>query len=211
MKGPVELHHYIKLTVDKKLSKKETKTWFAVINRHAPNGTVTGHQMKHPENGPANIRLIHKKYLSGKHAYMVPLTRDLRDDEVEKIANVWDRVQKEGDFEIEGSFDSYYYTAQPEENPVDLEKNMDEFANQVSKKIHTKWYNEKIRDGWRFGKLDLENKMSPMMRPWDELPEEKRKVDEELPQMFLDYLEYKGYAVIKQSKLDKLASKRSKK
>jgi len=210
MDGPVELHHYIKLTVDKKLLKKEAKRWFGVVNKYAPNGTVTGHQMKHPENGPANIRLIHKKYLNRQHAYLVPLTRDLRDGEVEKIANVWDKLQKEGDFEIEGSYDSYYYDSQ-EEKPNDLEKNMDEFANQVAKKIHTKWYNEKIRDGWRYGQLDVENKMHPMMRPYDELPEEKREIDEELPQMFLDYLKHKGYSVIKKTKLDKLASKGSKK
>ena len=121
-----------------------------------------------------------------------------------------DKVQKEDDFEIEGSYDSYYYDSREEEKPKDLEKNMDEFANQVAKKIHTKWYNEKIRDGWRFGQLDVENKMHPMMRPYDELPEEKREIDEELPQMFLDYLKHKGYAVIKQTKLDKLASKGSK-
>lgn len=210
MKGPVELHHYIKLTVDKKLLKKEAKLWFRVVNKYAPNGTVTGHQMNHPENGPANIRLIHKKFLSNKHAYLIPLTRDLRDGEVEKIANVWDRVKKDGDFEIEGSFDSYYYNAQPEEEKT-KKVDMEEFSNQVAKKMHTKWYNEKIRNGWRYGKLNLESKMHPLMRPWDELPEDKRDIDEELPQMFFDYLNHEGYAVIKQSKLDKLTSKGSKK
>lgn len=46
------------------------------------------------------------------------------------------------------------------------------------------------------------------MRPWDQLPEQYRKVDYELPHLFMNMLVEQGYVVVFRDELNKWLTKK---
>jgi len=68
----------------------------------------------------------------------------------------------------------------------------------LAKSQHRQWYDEKTEQGWKYGiHFSMKNKTHPMMRPWEDLPPEYKKIDYETPNKLLNTLYNLGYTVVK--------------
>lgn len=202
METPVKIQHSIRLIVKKKLTKDGLKLWYKIVKQHAPNGTVTSTQLRNADKGLRNVSVIIKKYANGSYGYIVPLTRDLTDKEISKIAYAWTK-KFSYDFDIDAPDSS---------NDLDVDGDIEvpnevlnKFSVQVAKKMHEKWYKKMVDKGWRYSqKYSSKNKTHPLLRPWDQLPEENKDVDPSIPQLLLDLLYDQGYVVITKSDYEEL-------
>jgi len=157
-------HAYISLYVKKKLSKKDSNLWFKTVESLLPFGThsnayitvddhikLTDHYVKRTKNG---------------FKYIVPLTRDLLDDEAGIIAIAFDRKFDNENFEINFS----QTKQQIQRKHVQQISILDEIATQIAKKIHNEWLKEKTEDGWNYGPMyNPIQKKNPRLRNWDQL------------------------------------------
>lgn len=80
------------------------------------------------------------------------------------------------------------------ENSTDVktfdDDKMQNMLYELAKYMHNKSMNEKIADGWRYGAVfDLKEKTSPLIKPFDNLPEEHKKLR---PDIFAKVLEIIG-------------------
>jgi hypothetical protein len=198
------IQHFIKLVTVEKLKKQQISSWYKTVKNEAPSGIVSSWQAI-TSKGPKNLVVIVKQRFK-EWDYFIPLTRNLREDEITKIVRKWDENFQDIDFSIETSSEILGEIV-PSVAPIP-ETQIDEFSEQIAKKMHNKWWNEKTKEGWRYGiKFDQRNKTNPMMKSWDDLPKEYRKIDPDLPQMFLDWLDDAGYVVLRQADFDKLAKR----
>lgn len=157
-------HHYITLITPEKLEQSITKRWKNIVEKYLPNGVegsanilVNGHQ----KQSNFYIKKINNK-LGG---YVIPLTRDLTEDEVGLIAVAWNKAYSEGDFIIDFS--------QSEQSKVIKTALKDDILNELStaiaKKIHSKWINTKVIDGWSYGpKFSKIHHKDSKLLPWEQ-------------------------------------------
>jgi hypothetical protein len=98
--------------------------------------------------------------------YIVPLTRDLRLPEAQRIAIAWDKAYHEVDFEIDYSTEGEARAQYQEIKDLSLK----EIAMAAAKAQHTQWVNEMNESGWQYGtRFDQRNKRNPMLMPWEQL------------------------------------------
>jgi len=65
----------------------------------------------------------------------------------------------------------------------------------LSKLEHDRWSRERIDEGWRFGKRDAENRRTPYLLPWEDMPEEVRNYDREVVRNLPELLSKTGYTI----------------
>jgi len=65
----------------------------------------------------------------------------------------------------------------------------------LSKLEHDRWSRERIDEGWRFGKRDAENRRTPYLLPWEDMPEEVRNYDREVARNLPELLSKTGYTI----------------
>src|ERR1700722_12479612 len=94
MTNPISVDRYIKLSTKDELDIDTVKKWYHCVSKYAPSGTL-----KTVSDRPKNVSLVHQN--GGKHGYLVPLTRDLSDDEVDKIVRRFAKLEKDLNFDIE--------------------------------------------------------------------------------------------------------------
>lgn len=71
-----------------------------------------------------------------------------------------------------------------------------EEVEDLAKREHDRWMQERIKGGWRFGELkDTERKVSPCLLPWERLDEATREKDRYLVRMIPDILLRCGYDI----------------
>lgn len=69
---------------------------------------------------------------------------------------------------------------------IDSDK-LEEIIYEVSKYLHNDMVKEKVKDGWRYGEsLSYEEKTSPMIRSFDDLPESYRKMRPDVVKKVVD-------------------------
>ena len=75
----------------------------------------------------------------------------------------------------------------------------------LAKQRHTDWVRERTDAGWRYGvTFDQTEKTAPLLRPWEQLPDQYRRPDLNLPQTLITGLNDQGYVVISRADLDQL-------
>jgi hypothetical protein len=149
--------------------------------------------------------MVHKQTKGGTHYYEIPLTRDLTESETAVIEEAY----PEG--EIETSSEDVVSARQgPADAVVMEEDDYNSLCETLAKHQHQRWYDARANSGWSFGlRVNEQSKQHPLMRPWEELPEQYRKVDYELPHLFMNMLADNGYVVVSRDELNKwLAKKR---
>jgi hypothetical protein len=202
---------YIRLVVPKSLSKEDIKSWYETVKSLSPSGVIHSIQVPGPkkEDGPKNVYLI-KKEINGKIGYEVPLSRDLVEKEVEPIVDSWSSQYTKGDFEIETSAIKVdKATHQRSADAVKLKKrDLEQICDTLAKHRHGEWLCRREAAGWRYGlKYNEKEKTHPMIRPWEQLPEEYKNIDEKELQIFMDILSEFGYVIVKKSDLAKWLAK----
>ena len=204
MTSPTQNPMYIRLTTTAPLQKSEVKMWFNTVKSLLPSGVLGSLQVRNPDNELTNVQLIHKTE-KGKHLYEIPLNRDMVPREVEPIVTAWDAYYPEGDFDIETSAAEIEASRQKLADAIVVKENeYNQLCDTLAKHQHTAWYKSRADKGWRYGiSINRKDKTHPMMRPWEELPEEYRTVDYELPKMLMNFFEEQGYVVVKKTDLAK--------
>jgi hypothetical protein len=148
------------------------------------------------------VAVIHQQTADG-HGYVIPLTRDLLEREVEPIAAAMAEIF-DNDFDIETSDTRLLVQSQP---PVSLSTaNYLRLCTALSKQRHEDWVRERTDAGWRYGlTFSPEEKTHPLLRPWDEISEHYRQPDLAGPQTLIQLLDRQGYAIVTKADLQALA------
>lgn len=196
---------FIALSTKTKLKTDQVKAWFQTVIGNAPVGTPVAVMVMGPSGIHEPVILLHRE-AEKEHFYIVPLTRDLMDDEIEKIVIAF--VERVPDIDFDICSPTSIGVVDPASAPlsVDQERYL-MLCAAFAKRQHEQWLKDRTDNGWRYGtSVSLENKTHPLLRPWDELPSQFRKIDPELPQMLLDLLNEQGFAVITKEELDSLVS-----
>jgi hypothetical protein len=180
------------------------RVFFQTVKTFAPSGvmmTLAGN-----DNGvPKRVALVHQE-ADGEHRYVIPLTRALTPEEVQPIVDAFAEACPDLDFDIEAST-AEIASAAVEPEPT-AEVDAERYHNLCvawARRQHDAWVAERQAGGWRYGtQMSMSQKTHPLLKPFDQLPDEFRKVDIEEPQMLLDLLNSQGFAVITQDELKSL-------
>lgn len=199
---PLDVERYVQLNVEKKLRPALVTLWYSSVLRSAPSGVVTTVPAINDDGRPASVQMVHRK-TDDHHSYLIPLTRDLREEEVEPIVQRFAKAAPDLNFEVETN-ETKLISKEVGEIPMDAAKHH-ELCMALAKQQHEHWFHDQSEAGWRYGtKYNERQKTHPLMRPWDQLPERFRKPNHKLPQTLLDFLNSHGYAVLHREELDRL-------
>jgi hypothetical protein len=200
---PLNVTRYIKLITDSELSDDEVKQWYRTVKDNAPSGIICSVQVV-TRGKPVSAMLVHRK-ADKKHEYVISLTRELTEGEAEAVVQAWDAHYPAGDMDIEISATQ---AEKMDQDAPSVRVPNDQYLGlciELAKTQHVDWLRDRTDQGWRFGPtVSLKNKTHPLMRPWEQLPAQYRKIDQDTPQRVLSLLNNQGYAVVKQAELDSL-------
>lgn len=163
-------HPYISLSTKNDLSDQDTMSWLNSVNESGPPGIIAETEL-HPDKNP--MRFYRRKTNEG-NTYNVVLARNLNQDEVKSIVENFSNSYPDGDFEI-----SYSQEPMIDVKHQEVQENIVKaIALEATKRNHTTWLNQKITEGWRFGQLyNSKQKVSPVLRDWENLSETYRKIE----------------------------------
>lgn len=202
MQEPLSIPRFIAVVTDKPLEQDVLRAWFKCVKDHAPTGTLLNIPSTDNQGMPRTVCLVHREQ-GAQHRYMVPLARDLLEDEAELIVDTFVDLQPDLDFDVESSSawtdDKDYSTPVID---VEEEKYL-ALCMSWAKRQHEQWMKEREENGWRYGtKFSLKDKTNPLLQTWDKLPERFRKPNLEEPQALLDLLNDQGYTLITKTELE---------
>lgn len=201
--NPINISRYIALKTADSLDKEIMHCWFKTAKELLPNGILTTIQTTDDTGSLRGVSMVHRE-VGGKHEYLIPLSRDLSDNEVQPVVDFFSEKYPELDFEIEVSSSQVGSLRTSEPVKIDDGKYL-ELCTAWSKKQHDIWLKDRLDGGWRYGtSVSLKDKTHPLARQWHELPDQFKKIDMEQPKALLDLLTNQGYAVIERSELDNL-------
>lgn len=192
MRNVTEFQHHLRLISEEEINEPWPTMFIKTIERAGPDDIVHSVQV-YDEVGETHAVSIRHFFdeENENNVYEVPLTRNLTEKEAEKIVLVWQQLF-EDDFIIETS--TPYTGKEPKDNDIMTVDNFKDFAEAVAKKTHSKWLHDRSNGGWRFGiEFNSVEKTHPMMRPWQELPEEYKNIDTSMPGFLTDLLD--GYGI----------------
>ena len=157
-------HSYISLSVTEPLAKTDLKRWFEIAQQIAPKGTIIGEPIM--VDGHNTASMYHVDIKSNSSTYIIPLSRDLSDDEAGKIAIAWDRTWNTADFEIDFS----QHEQSVLRKQTQTQRVLDEVAKEAAKRQHNDWAKQRMNDGWSYGiRYNHQQKRHPLIRNWDQL------------------------------------------
>lgn len=200
----LKISRYIQLVVKEALDKPGMAAWMRAVQDNAPSGVVASVQTTDDKGMLRSVCMVHQD-LERKHAYRIPLTRDLAPDEVQKIVDAYAATDIEN-FDIETNVTSMDANARTQISITD-EQNI-AVCTAMAKSRHEHWMKDRLDAGWRFGtSFSIREKTHPLLRPWEQLPEKFRQPDMESPQAVLDMVQSQGYAIVAKDELERLISK----
>lgn len=183
---------YIQLIVPEQLDKHTFTAWFECVKNHVPSGLLGNTQIEH-RGEPKQTNFYQKPTVSGKHAYVIPLVRNLDASEVHGILKAWCLVYPEGDFLLDYSQD---VQKPPAESDLLTQHTWELMCDAWCKQQHVTWMQDKQAAGWRYGAtVSVTNKTHPWMQPWETLPEAGKQQNVQAFQSLLQVLSDFGYEV----------------
>ncbi len=67
----------------------------------------------------------------------------------------------------------------------------------LARREHGRWWNERLRSGWRLGPVrDGRAKLSPYLVPWEELGDDVRDLDRDTVRLIPSILATAGFAIV---------------
>jgi len=188
--------HYIAVLTNESLDEDSQRLWYETVKQLAPQGTVR--TIEHERKQTAMIEYtINMPDDTTLQSLMVPLTRDLDGDEGEVIVTAFDMMgPKDVDWEIEASnlFDSNLDRPGFDFEFSASEEDKNEMRETVGKFVHSRWVENKITNGWRYGPMvDQKERTHPALRPWEQLPREHKRIPELSDKDILEFYKKYGY------------------
>lgn len=203
---PIAIPRFVALVTAEPIERETVKAWFSCVRSAAPAGIMLAIPTTDDRGLPQTVCLVHRE-TSAKHFYMIPLTRDLEDEETAAIVAAFSALGIDGDFEVEASASHLSAPEQPETGVVIDENKYLELCMAWAKRQHELWMKDRIEQGWRYGtELSISSKTNPLLRPFEQLPDQYRKPNLDEPQALLDLLNDQGYAVITRDELASMLS-----
>lgn len=203
---PLHIDRHISLITTKPLDPDDAKAWYHCVQAHAPSGVVISVPATDDQGDPKEVRMVHRVLDDDRHAYLVPLRRDLSDKEVETIVHAFADEKPSMNFDVETN-ETRLLAKDYCEIPLDAAKHL-ALCTALAKHRHENWMRERSDGGWRYGvKYDDKEKTHPLLRPWDQLPDRYRTPDMDWPQMMLNMLNDHGYAILPKEELDRLLTR----
>lgn len=173
-KNITEFQNYIRLVVEKPISKKWEKMFLNIVTKVGPDGIVRPVHIIDEFGGSKQISLRDYK-IDDDYIYEIPLIRNLEPNEAEAIVKMWNKFYEEGDYILETS------TPFIEDEMIDDDGGDEVYTTccEKAKLKHNKWMKEKVGEGYRYGlKFSKKDKTHPMLRPWEQLPSQYQQMDE---------------------------------
>ena len=169
------MDRFIKLLVDRPLDKPTIRAWFNGVVENAPSGIVNAVTVQDDDAVRHVVRLVHQR-LKQRHAYVVPVTRNLRHSEIDRIVERFAATQPDLDFDVE-THETGLRAKDDDVIPLDAAKHL-ALCVALAKQQHETWVRERTDAGWRYGmKFDTHAKTHPLLRPWDQLPDRYKPPD----------------------------------
>ena len=88
-------------------------------------------------------------------------------------------------------------------NPIDtsqvvLPEELTELTEKIAANVHEVWAKGRINEGWTYGGIrDSEKKTTPLLVPYDELPESEKEYDRNTALETLKLIHVLGFDVVK--------------
>lgn len=154
------MKHYVKILTSENLSYSHLTLIISLIEKFS------------------KIELFSEEHDGNAKAYTYYIGRSLNEHEMEIIVNKWFSIN-----DLEVFFEN---TTSP--SMVD-EKTMLTMLDELAKFMHNEDVRKKVKLGWRYGmEFSISEKTSPMILPWEQLPEEYKTVRPELFSKVLEIL-----------------------
>jgi hypothetical protein len=202
MDHPVSIERYIKLITKEALDTGVIKKWFHCVTTHAPSGIIRTISTTDNKGAPKSVSLVHQES-DHQHAYLVPLTRDLSEPEIETIVNAFVDTELVDNFDVETN-ETRLLASDHTGVSLDAAKHL-QLCSALAKQKHEDWVRERTGAGWRYGtKFDDDERTHPLIRPWDQIPDRYKQPDMDWPQKLMQTLNDQGYAIVPKDKLDRL-------
>lgn len=183
---------YVQLIVPQKLTQDQFKCWFDCVEQNVPSGLI-GATTIQTDGQTRSTKYFTKLTANGKHAYVIPLVRDLDASEVHAVLRSWCEHYPDGDFTFDYSQSEGIEHAQP---PSLEQHKIDQILNAWAKSQHTEWMNRHAGEGWSYGvRINMQNKTHPWMQPWESLPTQARELNIRAVRQLLDILDQFGYCI----------------
>ena len=175
MEKPRKIDFDITLVTSDELSNAEIKGFLTLVRDNGPEGIINPYTKMKSDGTKANIFIVHSVADNG-YKYQVPLKRNLTGNELEVIVNEWADIF-EGDFDIEASSPVLRMQDLSMFQEVEIDEDYEKIALNVENNIkHQRWMDKQVNEGWRYGmKHNVEEKTSPLMRPWEQLSEKHKQ------------------------------------
>jgi RyR domain len=175
-------HPYITISSKKTLGDQAILAWMQSVKSNGPDGILSGVELR-----PDNKQLqFYKRKINGNENYVSVLSRHLTTEEAQAIAEEYNRLNPEGDFDITWS-QIPAMNEQYQKLTNDLLKSI---ALEAAKKSHQKWLDKKLKEGWQYHvNHNRKNKTSPMIRDWDNLAEGHKKSEYDRMKSLLETLD----------------------
>jgi hypothetical protein len=195
----LNIPRYIALTTNTELDRDMLRCWLHCVREYGPKGITVSVPTVDNDGVPRTVSLIHRETKRGKHRYLIALARDLAETETRTIVDRFSEQNPNVDFDIETSAVSFSL----KDPAISVEAgSYHALCMGVAKRRHDNWVDERSGQGWRYGTtFNAKAKTHPLLRPWDQLPDEYRKPDTDMPQAVIDLLRDQGYAVVSQEDL----------
>lgn len=196
------IDRYVRLIADEALQPSQVKRWFHCVEARS-RGVTMSVAMLDDQSQRHGVRLIHQTLSNDSHAYLIPLCRDLVNSEIEQIVYAYASLEPNLDFDIDTN-QTALSVAEEDSIPLDVASHL-ALCTALAKQRHTDWVRERTDAGWRYGmRFDQTEKTSPLLRPWEQLPDQFRRPDLNMPQTLISSLNDQGYVVISRADLDQL-------
>lgn len=196
---------FIKLVTDERLPRPAIRSWFNSVSSQAPSGVINPISIDSDDHERHVTRLIHQVRGDNRHAYVIPLTRNLHPSEVDQIVEIFAKAHPSLDFDVETN-DTRLRAKDDGMLPIDSKQHL-ALCLAFAKQQHEDWLRERGDAGWRFGEaFDADAKTHPLLRPWDQLPDRYKQPDLDWPQKLVSLLNANGYVVLQRETLDRLMS-----
>ncbi len=115
------------------------------------------------------------------------LPENLRESNRNQAEHILEKLQAFG----------YDFAPTPDLDPAPVKFTTAEIE-EMSKMEHTRFVNERLRAGWRYGSpKDDQNKISPTLIPWEELSEEEKNKDRTTVEGIPEFLAKIGFQVFR--------------
>ena len=157
-------HPNITLITPEPLSKNLAERWRDTVSKYLPNGVRGSADII--SNGHRKQSAFYVTKFGKRGGYVVPLTRDLTEDEAGLIAVAWDRVFPKEDFIIDFS-----QAQQSKINKAVFQEDiLNELSEQIAKRLHAFEIKTRVEEGWNYGpRKDRVLKLDPKLLPWEQL------------------------------------------